>query len=49
MVPLNDPGALAQAFIATLSEKRDRSDLKVRARDFSIKTIAQQYLESIFP
>jgi len=49
LVRVGDPHALSQAIIAALVEKCDQTALKLRAQDFSLQTIAQKYLDVIFP
>lgn len=49
LVPVGDPQALSQAILDALTEKCDQPALKVRAQDFSLQTIAQKYLDVIFP
>ena len=44
LVPIQDPGALAASLATALNEVVDREILMRRARDFSLSTIAEQYL-----
>lgn len=45
LVPVDDPGALAEGILAALSASPDREALKARARSFSIEAAAGKYLE----
>ena len=49
LVPVGDAEALAQAMIEALQEEHDTEALKLRAADFSVDKIAEQYLDVIFP
>ena len=49
LVPVNDVDALAQAMLQSLNEKHDIEALKLRAADFAVDKIAEQYLDIIFP
>jgi glycosyltransferase involved in cell wall biosynthesis len=44
-VPPGDPRALARAIAAALQKDWRRSDLVQRSKDFSVSTIARQYIE----
>lgn len=45
LVPPGDPRALARAIAAALQKDWPRSDLVQRSKDFSVSTIARQYIE----
>jgi len=49
IVPVGDAYALAQAMQAALVESPDREALKVRARDFAVDKIADEYLDVLLP
>jgi glycosyltransferase involved in cell wall biosynthesis len=49
LVPVGDEIALAQAMAESLSARHDRPALKRRAADFAPETIAEQYLNLLFP
>lgn len=45
LVPVQDPAAMASAIVASLAEQPDVERLRSRARDFSVSTISDQYLD----
>jgi glycosyltransferase involved in cell wall biosynthesis len=49
LVPVGDPVALAAAMVQSLSEQHDRAALRLRAQDFSVRKISDQYLSYLFP
>lgn len=49
LVPVGDPQALSGAILDALTEKGDPLALQMRAQDFSLQSIAQKYLDVIFP
>lgn len=49
LVPVNDAPALADAMLDALKSSHDTNALKLRAEDFSIEKISQQYLDVMFP
>jgi len=49
LVPVGDHVALAEAIVKSLEEEHNHADLKLRARDFSVKKISDQYLSCMFP
>lgn len=49
LVPTNDPAAMAAAMSTTLLEPRDREALMNRAKAFSVRNIADQYLKYCLP
>ena len=49
LVPVGNVDALAQAMLASLDPPHDHAALKARARDFSVDTIADQYLDHLLP
>jgi len=49
MVPIRDPAALASAIEQSLGATHDSAALMHRAKDFSVKKIADEYLAYIFP
>ena len=49
LVPVQDPKALAYAIEQGLNEDHDSSALMMRAQDFSLKKISDEYLDYMFP
>lgn len=49
LVPVGDAQALAGAMLDTLQSTHDSAALKLRAQDFSIDKIADQYLDLLLP
>jgi len=49
LVPVGDPVALAAAMLRSLSEEHDREALMMRAKDFSVQKISDEYLALFFP
>lgn len=49
LVPVGDPQALADAMLDALQSPHDQAALKRRAQDFSVETIADQYLDLLLP
>ncbi len=49
LVPVQDPTSLASAIFQSLNEVHDRNALILRAKDFSIRKISDEYLEYICP
>lgn len=49
LVPVGDAEALAAAIIQALAEPPDRAALRARARDFSIDSAAERYLDLLLP
>lgn len=49
LVPVGDVDALAQAMIESLQMEHDTEALKLRAADFAVGKIAEQYLDIMFP
>lgn len=49
LVPVGDPHALAEAVCRTLESPPPSSRLEARAREFSVSTIADQYLNVLLP
>lgn len=49
LVPVGDIDALAQAMLQALKEEHDTEALKLRAADFAVDKIAEQYLNVMFP
>lgn len=47
LVPVEDAGALATAMIQTFSETHDSNSLRLRAKDFSLRKISDEYLDCI--
>jgi glycosyltransferase involved in cell wall biosynthesis len=47
LVPVEDPGKMAEAIIETLKNPTEPEVLIDRARDFSVSKIANEYLEYI--
>jgi glycosyltransferase involved in cell wall biosynthesis len=48
LVPVQDPVALAKAIVQSLNEIHDRETLMLRAQDFSVGKISEEYLSYIF-
>lgn len=48
LVPVGDKVALAAAMVRSLSEEHDREALMMRAQDFSVRKISDQYLSYMF-
>lgn len=49
LVPVGDVDTLAQAMLQSLQEEHDTEALKLRAADFAVDKIAEQYLDVMFP
>ena len=49
LVPVQDHIALANAMVQSFNEVHDREALMLRAQDFSVRKISDQYLSCIFP
>jgi len=49
LVPVGDPQTLSEAMLATMADPPDAKLLRLRAQDFSIERIADQYLEVLCP
>ena len=49
LVPVGDVEALARAMQESLQTTHDHAALKLRARDFAVDTIADQYLDHLLP
>lgn len=48
LVPVADPGALAEAICSTL-DSADRPDVRIRAGDFALSKVAREYLRVMLP
>lgn len=48
LVPINNDDALAKGIITALHKNYDKTLLRLRASEFSVKRIAEQYLEVMF-
>lgn len=48
LVPIQNPGALAQAMEEALLGLHNPAELKLRARDFSVRKISDEYLKYMF-
>ncbi|MEJ2232162.1 MAG: hypothetical protein P8X46_13395, partial [Nitrospirales bacterium] len=49
LVPVGDDRALAEAILHTLEHPPNAERLRARAAEFDIQTIADQYLQALFP
>ncbi|VVQ26011.1 glycosyltransferase [Pseudomonas fluorescens] len=49
LVPTGDVDALASAMISALQDTHDHNALKLRALDFSVEKISNEYLNAMFP